>query len=105
MDTSMNFVERDKFLHLFRRHMNLFDCFTNIYLFGSVAAGVKNPNDIDILLIYSEYSENIPGAVNIIRSTFETLSKLSVDLTVLSAEEERGAMFLKRLDSKYIKLK
>jgi hypothetical protein len=74
-------------------------------LFGSLLSAEKNPNDIDILLIYSEFSNNIIDDLNIIYSSFANLSGFQIDLTVLSVEEEKDTNFLKRLNSKYLKLK
>ena len=65
----------------------------------------KFANDIDILLIYKEYSNNIINDLNIICSVFANLSEFPIDLTVLSVEEEKDTMFLKRLNSRYMKLK
>lgn len=65
----------------------------------------KIPNDIDILLIYSEYSNKIINEMSIICSVLEELSGLSVDLTVLSVKEEKDTEFLKKINSAYLKLK
>jgi predicted nucleotidyltransferase len=105
MDTLMNSNATDNISHLINQHIKLFNSFNNIYLFGSILNIEKTPNDIDILLIYSEYSNNIINDLNIICSVFANLSELPIDLTVLSVEEEKNTTFLKRLNSKYLKLK
>lgn len=105
MDSLMNSNAADNISHLINRHIKLFNSFKNIYLFGSILNVGKTPNDIDILLIYKEYSNNIINDLNIIYSVFANLSELPIDLTVLSVEEEKDAMFLKRLNSRYLKLK
>ncbi|MDR0913750.1 MAG: nucleotidyltransferase domain-containing protein [Oscillospiraceae bacterium] len=105
MDTLMNSIEIDKITYLINQHIELFNSFNNIYLFGSLLSAEKNPNDIDILLIYSEFSNNIIDDLNIIYSSFANLSGFQIDLTVLSVEEEKDTNFLKRLNSKYLKLK
>ena len=63
------------------------------------------PNDIDILLIYSEYSYKIQQDFIAISSVLEKEFGLPVDLTVLSTNEERETKFLDRLNSSYLKLK
>ena len=62
-------------------------------------------NDIDILLIYSERSDNIIHDLNFICSILEKECGLPVDFTVLSIEEERETNFLTRISSSYLKLK
>jgi predicted nucleotidyltransferase len=105
MDTLMNSNAADNISYLIYQHIKLFNSFNNIYLFGSILNIEKTPNDIDILLIYSEYSNNIINDLNIICSVFVNLSELPIDLTVLSVEEEKDTKFLKRLNSKCLKLK
>jgi len=105
MDTLMNSNAADNISYLIYQYIKLFNSFNNIYLFGSILNIEKTPNDIDILLIYSEYSNNIINDLNIICSVFVNLSELPIDLTVLSVEEEKDTKFLKRLNSKYFKLK
>jgi len=105
MDILMNSTATDNISHLINQYMKLFNSFNNIYLFGSILNIEKEPNDIDILLIYSEYSSIIINDLNIICSVFANLSELPIDLTVLSVEEEKDTKFLKRLNSKYLKLK
>ena len=85
--------------------MELFSSYINIYLFGSILNAKKSSNDIDILLIYTEFSKNTMNDLNVISSMFAKLSKLPVDLTVLSVAELRDTDFLKRLNSKYLKLR
>ena len=105
MDILTNLTATNSISHLINQHIKLFNSFNNIYLFGSILNIEKAPNDIDILLIYSEYSNIIINDLNIICSIFANLSELPVDLTVLSIEEEHDTKFLKRLNSKYLKLK
>lgn len=101
----MNSAATDNIFNLINQHIKLFNSFNNIYLFGSILNIKKAPNDIDMLLIYSEYSNILINDLKIIRSVFAILSELPIDLTVLSVEEEKDTKFLKRLNSKYLKLK
>ena len=90
---------------LINRNTELFNSFNNIYLFGSILDVDKNSNDIDLLLIYPEHSNEIINDVKIIYSAFANWCEIPIDLTVLSVEEEKDTKFLKRLKSKYLKLK
>lgn len=65
----------------------------------------KNHHDIDILLIYSVYSEQLLKNVNCIYNTLNNTSKLPVDLTVLSVVEEKELQFLKKQNLNYLKIK
>ena len=88
-----------------RQNIYLFSLFENVYLFGSILDDSKFSNDIDLLLIYSSYSNRILDHLNQISSVLETMYRLPVDFTVLSIEEEKDIEFLRRIYPKYIKLK
>ena len=88
-----------------RQNIYLFSLFENVYLFGSILDDSKISNDIDLLLIYSSYSNRILDDLNQISSVLETMYRLPVDFTVLSIEEEKDIEFLRRIYPKYIKLK
>lgn len=88
-----------------RQNIYLFSLFENVYLFGSILDDSKFSNDIDLLLIYSSYSNRILDDLNQISSVLETMHRLPVDFTVLSIEEEKDIEFLRRIYPKYIKLK
>lgn len=92
-------------LNLIRQNINLFELFNNVFLFGSVLYSGKNHHDIDILLIYSVYSEQLLKNVNCIYNTLNNTSKLPVDLTVLSVVEEKELQFLKKQNLNYLKIK
>lgn len=86
-----------------RQNIYLFSLFENVYLFGSILDDSKFSNDIDLLLIYSSYSNRILDDLNQISSVLETMYRLPVDFTVLSIEEEKDIEFLRRIYPKYIK--
>lgn len=88
-----------------RQNIYLFSLFENVYLLGSILDDSKFSNDIDLLLIYSSYSNRILDDLNQISSVLETMYRLPVDFTVLSIEEEKDIEFLRRIYPKYIKLK
>lgn len=88
-----------------RQNIYLFSLFENVYLFGSILDDSKFSTDIDLLLIYSSYSNRILDDLNQISSVLETMYRFPVDFTVLSIEEEKDIEFLRRIYPKYIKLK
>lgn len=88
-----------------QQYLKQFDYFDSIYLFGSILDITKAPNDIDILLIYSEHSKNIVCDVKSIRYVLSNISGLPIDLTVLGIEEERQIQFISRLNLKYLRLR
>lgn len=104
MDTSTR-SRINKLTEYIKRNVFLFKSFNNVYLFGSILNNNTIPNDIDILLIYSEYSYKIQQDFIAISSVLEKEFGLPVDLTVLSTNEERETKFLDRLNSSYLKLK
>lgn len=88
-----------------KQNISMFKSFNNIYLFGSILDDNAMPNDVDILLIYSKYSEKIGHDSAIICSILENKFGLPVDLTILSMNEAKETRFLNRLNSLYLKLK
>lgn len=88
-----------------KTHMNLFDSFEHVYVFGSILNSTIPYNDIDLLLIYTKYSIQIRNALRIISDKLEKESGLPIDLTALSAEEENNTAFLEKIKPRYLKLK
>ena len=101
----MNLKLRNNIKEIIKQHIELFDDFDQIYLFGSILDENKTPNDIDLLLIYSAYSLKILNDLNTIRFVLENEINLPLDLTVISVEEEKEMRFLDKLNFKYLKLK
>lgn len=87
-----------------KKNTNLFGLFDSVYLFGSILNAYANPNDIDILLIYSALSNNVINEFNTMCNVLEESCGLPIDLTVLSLDEEKETDFLKKINS-YLKLK
>lgn len=87
------------------RNITAFHHFDSVYLFGSILDGKKIPNDIDVLLIYSKYSDEIKNEIKIFSSLLEQECGLQVDYTILSIEEENETGFIKRIHPRYLKLK
>lgn len=88
-----------------RENVALFNLFDEVYLFGSVLDSTKTPNDVDVLLIYSEYSDAIIEESRRILQFLECIIGIPVDLTVLSVEEENDTHFLNRISLRYLRLK
>ena len=85
--------------------MPLFAPFKHVYLFGSALNPNIPHNDIDILVIYTEYSKKLSSELELICIKLEKACGLPVDLTVLSVEEVTDTAFLERIKPHYLKLK
>lgn len=103
MDTLTNLGKNIS--RLVSEHIDLFDSFEYVYLFGSVLKSDKVYNDIDILAIYIKYSNRINNNVLMIADELEKASGLPVDLTVLSIEEEKDTAFLEKIKPHYLRIK
>lgn len=104
MSTLMNLNNSD-IVRLIQSNISLFKKFDGVYLFGSVLDENKFPNDVDILLIYSKSINEIVEEIDSLLISLQDFLGISVDLTVLSVEEERDSEFLKRISPRHIKLK
>lgn len=96
---------KNNILGIIEEHIALFDSFVYVYLFGSVVDTNIVHNDIDILIIYAKYSDEIGNALQVISHELKKASGLLIDLTALSIEEERDIAFLERIKHHYIKIK
>ena len=96
---------KNSILELIKEHVALFNPFKYVYLFGSVIDPSIAHNDIDILIIYAKYSDEIENTLQVISDELEKASGLLVDLTALSIEEERDIAFLEKIKPHYIKIK
>ena len=94
-----------KIVNLISRHISIFKLFTKVYIFGSSINNNKIPNDIDLLLIYEIYSKGILKEKNNIYLFLEKLSKLHIDITILSEKELEETNFIEKLNFKYVRLK
>lgn len=105
MNTLMSLNNKNNIVTLIQSNITLFESFDKVYLFGSVLDDNKFPNDVDILLIYSISTDEIIEEIDSVLSHLQDLLSISVDLTVLSAEEEQDSQFLKRISPRCIKVK
>lgn len=99
------FSMKKDILKVLIEHIDLFESFRNVYIFGSIIKEDKYPNDIDILLIYNQYERQLLFELDRIGTTFDELYGLAFDFTVLSENEEAEMDFISRLKLDYYKVK
>lgn len=105
MDTLIASNKKDSIIQKIIYHIELFESFENVYLFGSIINEERMPNDIDLLLIYKEFSSKLLSDLDNISTIFNQLYGFSFDLTILSENEEKELSFIMRLNSNYLRLK
>ena len=88
-----------------RKHITPFDSFKHVFLFGSALELNTINNDIDILIIYTEYSNKFDNDLILFSNELEKEIGMLVDITSLSFEEEKETQFLDRIKFDYLKLK
>lgn len=96
--------KRDKIIKFICQHKELFNVFNEVYLFGSILQEMDKQNDIDLLLVYSQYSENILTSIKMIRTLMENHYKIPIDCTILSENELLNTEFLTKINN-YLKIK
>ncbi|MGN1381704.1 MAG: nucleotidyltransferase domain-containing protein [Eubacterium sp.] len=94
-----------KVMDVIKYNAFLFNAFEYAYLFGSTLKGIEKINDIDILLIYKEFSEDIVTKTCAIRDLLEHVTGISADITALSELELEETQFLRELNGIYLKIK
>jgi len=101
----MSIKSRIDIPELLRKNLSIFDSFDQVYLFGSSLDQHLIPNDIDILLVYTEYSHRIKESTSRIYEELGKATDMSIDLTVLSVEEITSTSFLNRISPNYMRIK
>ena len=88
-------------------NLELFSRFDHVYLFGSALSPSEFhvDSDVDLLLLYSEYSDQLISECERISDKLSNETGWIIDLTVLSVEEERQVGFLDRTSPHYKKIK
>ncbi len=74
-----------------------------VYLFGSFFRG-KNPNDIDVLIVYDNSECDINYQIDGVVLLIEDISKYPVDVTALTENELKETSFLERLSDNYLRV-
>ena len=95
-------IEKIKFVC---ERYDLLNKFSEVIIFGSVVKKNKIPNDIDLLLVYDEYCNDMLMEKEKINQIFFEYFTLYVDITILSKVELEETKFLKKLKSNYIRIK
>lgn len=88
-----------------RKHILPFDSFKQVFLFGSALEPNTINNDIDILIIYAEYSNEFGNDLILFSNKLEKESGMFIDITSLSVEEEKEIKFLDRIKHHCLKLR
>ena len=88
-----------------RKHITPFDSFKHVFLFGSALKLNAISNDIDILIIYTEFSNEFDNDLILFSNKLKKEVGMLVDITSLSFEEEKETQFLDRIKFDYLKLK
>ena len=89
---------------LLLKNIQIFQFFTGTYIFGSVVKNHHFSNDIDILLIYDQYLNQIQSEKDNICSFLQKVFDLPIDLTILSEQELLETKFLEKIGT-YERLK
>lgn len=88
-----------------KKHILPFDSFKQVFLFGLALKPNMINNDIDILIIYAEYSNEFGNDLILFSNELEKESGIFIDITSLSIEEEKEIKFLDRIKHHCLKLK
>ena len=92
----MNYLDNDYIMKIIKKK-NVFSFFREAYLFGSILWS-NSPNDVDILLIYDIFSDQIFIEEQKIRLTLgELLPACPIDFTTLSTKEMAETQFLNKI--------
>ncbi len=106
MTTLIESKDIDSVITFFEEKIELFRPFESVYLFGSILDPCcKMPNDIDLLLIYIEYTDKIIESCELIAMLLTSKLGLYVDLTILSIEEQQEIKFFDKIGLRCMKLK
>lgn len=105
MNILINSNISNKIINYIIEHINLFDSFESIYLFGSILDNNKIPNDIDLLLIYEKNSIQLLDELKKISVILEERYELPIDFTILSTNEAKEVKFLNKIFPFYLKVK
>ena len=101
----MGLLEEYKNAHIIEKiisNIYLFNRFNSVYLLLNDRLKIS---DIDILLVYDLFSNDILDSEKLIRSKLNCLTGYEIDLIILSSSELEELHFLDKLYSKYLKIK
>ena len=89
------------FLSFYNQNQDFFKSFEYIYLFGSVLSDAPFPNDIDLLLVYPRFKNELLSDINRIKKQAKHFFDIPVDITVLSIAELDQTAFLSKIKHYY----
>ena len=95
---------KDTVTQFIYNNISWFYCFDEVYIFGSVLKDNPIYNDVDLLLVYTTYNEEMLCVLDEITSLMEENFQIPFDLTVLSKKELESTNILQMI-GKYIKIK
>lgn len=101
MSSLETYMLKNKVIEYITVNLKNFNSFDNVYLFGSVLSEDLYPKDIDLLLVYSQYSNQLLNNIHLIRSILQNEFNEPIDLTVLSSKELEETDFLRRIKQYY----
>lgn len=92
-------------INIISDNINIFQNFDKVYIFGSILNPDKHSNDIDLLLLYRDYSDYINENIIAITDYLETYTSHIIDITALSFNEEKEVSFIEKLNNRYLCIK
>lgn len=103
MDSLENNALVKKIIDFISSNRKLFTPFFNVLIFGSVIKGKSNPNDIDVLLVYKNFSKKIIDFSNQISLKLKNELNIYIDITLMNCQELSQTKFLDKI-KKYLKI-
>lgn len=92
-------------INIINENISMFQSFDKVYIFGSVLIPDKYSNDIDLLLLYRDYSDDIKENIIVITEYLEIQTSYIIDITALSFNEEKEVNFIEKLNNRYLCIK
>lgn len=93
MSLSINLEQN--LLKVIQKNKDLFALFDEVYLFGSSIIEGKQPNDVDVLLVYSRRdSSEVANSTKHVLNSLENECEIPFDLTIMSQSELHSTRFL-----------
>ncbi|MGX7177757.1 nucleotidyltransferase domain-containing protein [Facklamia hominis] len=98
-------LDKTNIINNISENINIFQSFDKVYIFGSILNPEKDSNDIDLLLLYRDYSDDIKENINAITDILQLQTSYIIDITALSTDEENEVNFIEKLNNRYLCVK
>lgn len=98
-------LDKTNIINTISENIDIFQSFDKVYIFGSILNQEKHSNDIDLLLLYRDYSNDIKEHINAITVYLEIQTSYIIDITALSSNEEKEVNFIAKLNNRYLCIK